>query len=247
MKEYSVKIDNFEGPLDLLLHLIQKAEVDIYHVPLKTITEQYLQYVQTMRELELDIASEYLVMAATLLQIKSNKLLPSSASDDTDLEEEYDEEELLYEQLLEYKKFKEAAFSLRKKENPSYFRYSKPDETCKRSSGVLKEKKGKEATLFDLIDAVKRIKRRQLEENPPVTTTVEKETTTITNRMAEIMSSLTKEKTIRFDDLFFKREKGHIVITFLAVLELVKNKKIRCVQSDNFADIIVEAREGTSG
>lgn len=241
MEHYNVKIDNFEGPLDLLLHLIQKAEVDIYHISLKTIIEQYLQYVQTMQELELDIASEYLVMAATLLQIKSNMLLPPSSKESADIEDEYDAEEKLYEQLIEYKKYKEAALSLRKKEKRSGFRYSKPADSSARPLPFAKEKRA--VSLFDLIDAIQRLKDRQVKENRPVTTTVEKETTTVTNRMTEIILTIKERKRIRFEELFSVQEKSHIVVTFLAVLELMKNQQIRCVQSNNFADIIVEARE----
>ncbi|MFB4163495.1 segregation/condensation protein A [Alteribacillus sp. JSM 102045] len=247
MKRYNVKIDSFEGPLDLLLHLIRQAEVDIYNIPVAVITEQYVQYVKTMQELELDIASEYLVMAATLLEIKSKMLLPNDISDE---DEEFDDKieedprEELLSRLMEYKKYKEAAEKLKEKEKSASMHYAKAPTLNHEEYALSEENTLQEGlTLFDMLEAYQKIKERIRVSSSPVTT-VKSEEISIEDRMDDIVTLLEKKHgQTRFFDLFTSREKPHIVVTFLAVLELMKNKKVTCMQSNNFEEIMVEYTE----
>ncbi|SDH38089.1 segregation/condensation protein A [Alteribacillus bidgolensis] len=245
MKRYNVKIDSFEGPLDLLLHLIHQAEVDIYNIPAAVITEQYCQYVQTMQELELDVASEYLVMAATLLEIKSKMLLPQDTEykeeDLVDIEEDPREE--LLSRLVKYKKYKEAAHHLKEKEKTASSYYAKAptvhhqeNDDSSESESTLPE----DLTLFDMLKAYQKLKKR-IRVSSSQMTTVKAEEISIEEKMDDIVHILEKKQgEIKFYDLFLTREKPHIVVTFLAVLELMKHKKVTCIQAANFEDIKVE-------
>src|SRR5690606_29268658 len=153
--KYNVKIDAFEGPLDLLLHLINTMEINIYDIPMAEITDQYFIYVHTMKELELDVASEYLVMAATLLSIKSKMLLPQSEEpldDELDVEFEEDPREELVERLMEYKKFKEAARQLREKEEERGKLYTKPPSDLSEYTNNT-QTANLDVTIYDMLGA----------------------------------------------------------------------------------------------
>ncbi|PKG24175.1 segregation/condensation protein A [Niallia nealsonii] len=247
--QYNVKIDSFEGPLDLLLHLINKLEIDIYDINVADITEQYLEYIHTMTELQLDIASEFLVMAATLLAIKSKMLLPKHEDDlfDEDLmmESVEDSKEELIERLVEYRKFKEAADDLKAREQERGLIYTKPPSDL--SSYVDKEeditKKNLDVTLYDMLAAFQKLlKRKKLQ--APLATKITRQEIPIENRMKEILQFV-KHKTGRvlFEDLFPVLNKTHIVVTFLAVLELIKRQEIFVEQEKNFANIFVMGKE----
>jgi segregation and condensation protein A len=244
MFKYSVRLDAFEGPLDLLLHLINQAEVDIYDIPMTKITEQYLEYIHTMRELELDIASEYLVMAATLIAIKSKMLLPKPKEELFDeeyvLDEEDPRQELAY-RLIQYRKYKEAAKELQDMETERTFIHTKlpvnleiffPQE--ERKDVTIKG-----ITVLDMLGAYKKmLKRRKLQE--PIEKTVKSQEYSIDVRMSEVIDELTNSTGVRtFSSLFSKYEKSYIVITFLAILELMKMNEIQCVQETNFSDIMI--------
>ena len=233
MMHYNVKIDSFEGPLDLLLHLINKLEIDIYDINVAEITEQYLDYVHAMQVLQLDVASEFLVMAATLLAIKSKMLLPKHEEDllDDDLmyEPEEDSREELIERLVEYRKFKEAKppsdlsdFSLNKEENA---------------------KQELDVSLYDMLAAFQKLlKRKKLQ--VPLATKITRQEIPIENRMEEIVGFLRNKKgRISFDELFPIATKSHIVVTFLAILELLKRRQVFVEQEGNFADIFVMGKE----
>ncbi|MFZ4452212.1 segregation/condensation protein A [Salibacterium aidingense] len=245
MERYNVHIDTFQGPLDLLLHLIHQAEVDIYDIPVASITEQYLRYVQAMQELELDIASEYLVMAATLLEIKSKMLLPGDPEPEEEYIEEEDPREELLSRLVEYKKYKEAAEALRDKENQGVVQYAKgpsmeyDDAAQEADTAALPE----ELTLFDMLDAYQKLKER-VRYHAPKTTKIKGEEISIEERMSTILAFLHERKgSSGFFELFPSREKAHIVVSFLAVLELMKTRQITCVQSENFEEIKVYQTE----
>lgn len=249
MNPYSVKIETFEGPLDLLLHLINQAEVDIYDIPVAAITDQYLEYIHAMQELELDVASEYLVMAATLLMIKSKMLLPKHEEelfeDEWAGEEEDPREELMF-RLIEYRKYKEVAVELKEKEQHRSLIHTKPPEDLDPfiSDEEKREIAIKGVTLFDMLSAYQKlIKRKQLQ--APRTSTVKSQEYSIEERIQEVMESLSRfHGQCRFDQLFTRVERPHIVVTFLAILELMKTKSIRCEQSDNFQDIMIYSIEG---
>lgn len=249
MVAYKVMLDEFEGPLDLLLHLIHQAEVDIYDIPVAKITEQYLQYIQTMQELKLDIASEYLIMAATLLEIKSKQLLPKHEEademyDDESIEDEGDPHRELMKRLVEYRKYKEAAANFKEKElkrsslhtkAPADLKqYYNSDETSVSIAGV---------TLFDMIEALNKMLQRK-QANKRVAKTIKLDEISIESRMDEIINELDRfEGSCSFSALFTTNDRSHIIVSFLAVLELIKMKQIICRQEENFSDIIVSKCE----
>ena len=253
MIHYNVKIDAFEGPLDLLLHLINRLEIDIYDIPVAQITEQYLIYIKTMSELKLDIASEFLVMAATLLAIKSKMLLPKHEEelDDLDSEISYEEDprDELVERLIEYRKFKEAAYDLKSLEEERGLMYTKPPSDL---SDFAKEKQPEKTelnvTLYDMLAAFQKLLRRKKLQRPMITKIARQEIS-IEARMTEIMNELRYINGRKnFNDLFNIAAKEHIVVTFLAVLELIKRKEIDVEQHENFGDIFVHAvKEGAEG
>ncbi|GEN45197.1 segregation/condensation protein A [Alkalibacillus haloalkaliphilus] len=243
---YKVKIDAFEGPLDLLLHLINQYEIDIYEVPLKEIADQYMNYIHTMQDLHLDIASEYLVMAATLLEIKSNMLLPKQ---ELDFEDEYEEDpqEELIQRLVEYKKYKEASKVLKEKEQESNQVYTRVpvDLTPFQSEEVVK--RSEVLSVVDLTEAFQKVLRRKklLE---PMETTIQRQEISIEDRMGDVVNTLHKFKgESSFFGLFEYEQKFEVVTTFLALLELMKTYTIICYQKENFEDITVALTEDYYG
>ncbi len=245
--QYNVKIDAFEGPLDLLLHLINRLEIDIYDIPVAEITEQYLIYIHTMKELELDVASEFLVMAATLLAIKSKMLLPKHEEeqlDEFDMEEgEEDPRDELVERLIEYKKYKEAAAELKTKEQERGLMFTKPpSDLSDYAKDVQPEKADLNVSLYDVLGAFQKLMRRKKLQKP-VTAKVARQEIPIEKRMDEILDQLQRARVkTSFYDLFPSDEKEHLVVSFLAVLELMKRKQIELNQEHNFAEIFVSAK-----
>jgi segregation and condensation protein A len=237
---YKVKIDAFEGPLDLLLHLINRYEIDIYDIPVAKITEQYMSYVHTMQRLELDIASEYLVMAATLLAIKSQMLLPNPELDEDELEYEEDPREELMKRLIEYRKFKEAAQSLKERELDTNQIFTRPPtdfEQFKNSEAPIIN--NGDVTIFDMIGALQKLFQRK-EWQKPLETRVHRQEIPIQERMDQIMSYLANVKGgVLFHELFPSQHRSHIVATFLAILELMKKREITCIQEENFTNILI--------
>ncbi|UCB56657.1 MAG: segregation/condensation protein A [Candidatus Omnitrophota bacterium] len=232
---YKVKLEVFEGPLDLLLYLIKKEEIDIYHIPIAKITEQYLEYLNLMRLLDLRLAGEFLVMASTLMQIKSKMLLPI---DETQAEEEQEEDPRaeLVRRLLEYKRFKQAATSLEKLEEAQsdVFRRRVTPESLD-GTGEPAEEDYFEASLFDLISAFSKIlktvpKKEFLE--------VVKDEFTVERKVHDLLHLLVVKPVIYFSSLFEKaKNKVEIVTTFLAILELIRLQEIAVRQKGSFGDI----------
>jgi segregation and condensation protein A len=245
--EYNVKIDAFEGPLDLLLHLIHSLEVDIYDIPMAQITEQYLLYIHTMKKLELDVASEYLVMAATLLAIKSKMLLPKheEIQDEEDFELEEDPRDELVDRLIEYKKYKEAAEELKTREEERGMMYTKPpSDLSQYAEEKTSEKLEQDVSIYDMLGAFHKLLRRKKLQKP-VTTKISRQEIPIEKRMDEILENLKGlQKRQRFFSLFPYEDREHIVVTFLAVLELMKRKQIFVRQDENFDDFFVQSTEG---
>ncbi|MEK4147472.1 MULTISPECIES: segregation/condensation protein A [Robertmurraya] len=247
MEHYNVKIDAFEGPLDLLLHLINRLEIDIYDIPVSEITEQYLFYIHTMKELQLDVASEYLVMAATLLAIKSKMLLPKheeSLEDEFEFEYEEDPRDELVERLIEYRKYKEAASDLKSLELERGLMFTKPpSDLADFSTEVSPDRRDLDVSLYDMLGALQKLLRRKKLQRP-LPTKISRQEIPIEQRMDEILKDLQINKGRRsFFDLFPRREKDHIVITFLAILELMKRSEIIVEQEGNFSEIFVMGKE----
>ncbi|RAK22232.1 condensin subunit ScpA [Anoxybacillus vitaminiphilus] len=246
--QYNVKIDAFEGPLDLLLHLINRYEIDIYDIPVAEITEQYMAYIHAMQELELDIASEYLVMAATLLAIKSKMLLPKHEEEPLDDEIEpftEDPREELMQRLLEYKKYKEAARELKKREEERSLLFTKPpSDLSVYASKINAQNRPLDVNIYDMLGALSKLLRRKKLQKP-LHTKITKQEISLEKRMDEILKELKKEKRRKnFNELFPYYDRGHIVVTFLAILELMKKNLIIIEQERNFADIFISSNEG---
>jgi segregation and condensation protein A len=230
--KYKVKLEIFEGPLDLLLYLIKKEELDIYDIPIAKITDQYLEYLEMMKLLDLDIAGEFIVMAATLMQIKSKMLLPPEEVPEG-VEEEEDPRFELVKRLLEYKKFKEAADELANKEAAAAQLYVRKTE----EKPVLDTEDSPffEASIFDLLTAFSKI----LKEVPKETFyKLVKDEFTVGEKIHDIFHILVNEPRIYFSKLFKEaKTKLEIIVTFLAVLELIRLKEVIIIQKQPFSEI----------
>jgi segregation and condensation protein A len=232
---YQVRIENFEGPLDLLLHLIKKNEINIYDIPIAMIAQQYLSYIEAMKGLNLTVAGEFLVMAATLLQIKSKMLLPVEQSAE-DEEDGPDPREELVRRLLEYKTFKEAARQLDTQERMWRDIYSRPTvhrEPDDESDDAMLDSIG----LFDLVDALQTILNR----NPgKKLLEIIPDNLTVRDRMNLILETLEGQESIGFEALFEAScHRLVIIVTFLALLELIRLRTVRVYQAENFGPILV--------
>jgi segregation and condensation protein A len=246
--QYNVKIESFEGPLDLLLHLINRLEIDIYDIPVAEITEQYMLFIRAMKELELDVASEYLVMAATLLAIKSKMLLPKQEEIfEEDLVSDYEDDdprEELMHRLIEYRKYKEAAQDLKLLEEERSHVYTKPPSDMSEYSNQSDfQPQTLDVNLYDMLGAFQKLLRRKKLQKP-MSTKITRQEIPIEKRMEEIIIELKNGVGKKnFFDLFPYHIKDHIVVTFLAILELMKNDRVFIEQEDNFSDIFVSTTE----
>ena len=231
---YKVKLEVFEGPLDLLLYLIKKEELDIKDIPIATITDQYLAYLELMQLLDLDIAGEFIVMAATLMHIKSKMLLPPDQADQEEIEEDPRAE--LVRRLLEYKKFKEAASQLAHMESQQKHLFPRVGSLQPEEATNLKDMLF-EASLFDLITAFTKV----LKDIPrDVFHEVVKDEFTVTQKMHDILHMIVEKPSIFFFDLFkTARGKKEMITIFLALLELIKQKVVIVKQAQPFGDIEV--------
>ena len=231
---YQVRIENFEGPLDLLLHLIKKNEINIYDIPIAMIAQQYLEYLEAMEELNLNVAGDFLVMAATLLQIKSKMLLPVDETADDD-EDGPDPREELVRRLLEYKAFKEAARQLDDQEK--IWREIFWREQAPLVEAVEEELPLENVSLFDLVDALKEV----LERNPNSRLIeIVPDNLTVRERMNLILETLEGKDSVSFAALFEgSSHRMVVVVTFLALLELMKLRIARVFQAETFGPILV--------
>ncbi|HBB18483.1 MAG TPA: segregation/condensation protein A [Syntrophus sp. (in: bacteria)] len=231
---YEIKLDIFEGPLDLLLYLIRKNEIDIYNIPIALITEQYLEYLDMMRSLNLDLAGEYLVLAATLIHIKSRLLLPP-AEDEEDGGEGQDPRADLVRQLLEYQAFKEAALSLEARpllDRDVFSRGAPAEDPAGVEDG---DELMIEVGVFELVEAFRSI-IAGLDKSDDLV--IDTERMSLTDRINEIMERLSEKKQLTFSELLGERtDRKRIVYTFLAILELMKLRMIRAYQAGPFGTI----------
>lgn len=238
--DYKVTIDNFDGPLDLLLHLIKKSDIDIYEISIEEITKQYLDYIQAMKEMNLDVASEYLVMASELMEIKSMMLLPKPELEEDELEE--DPKEQLIKRLIEYKRYKEITGEFKNLEEERKKEFTKP------SSDLTPFKKEEETfnigdiKLDDLINAFNKfLERKELDK--PLNTKITKKEYSVKKRSFEIKNILKQKKKVEFEELFEEINRGYIVVTFLSILDLAKKQDLVITQEDNFNKIYLCAKD----
>ncbi len=232
---YKVKLELFEGPLDLLLYLVKKDHLNIYDIPIAAVTEQYLKYIELMRLLDLNIAGEFLVMAATLMQIKSKMLLPPEETDQPAAEEEDPRAELV-RRLLEYEKFKEIAETLRQREAAQSEIFKRQPAPEKKEAPITNEVYF-EASLFDLINAFS----KALEDVPKeVFYEVIKDEFTVEDKVHQILHLLLVQPAVKLTELFSKaKNKIEIVVTFLGILELIRMKEAVAIQKGAFQEIEV--------
>ena len=233
------KINEFEGPLDLLLHLIKESKMDIMNIEIEEITKQYMNYLEEQEKMNLEIASEYLVLASELLEIKSKMLLPSYK--DENEEEEEDPREELINRLLEYQAYKEITKVLQEKEELRKEIYTKSPENIKNYIDERTEIHA-DVTLDDLLAAFQRYYQRKID-NKPLNTKVTVNEISVSSRRHDIKNILKTKKRVSFFELFPVVSKEYVVATFLAILEMCKNNEINIVQNDTFDDIVCEVKE----
>ncbi len=231
---YTVELEAFQGPLDLLIHLIKKNEVNIYDIPISLITAQYLEYIDLMQELDLDVAGEFLVMAATLIHIKSRMLLPRP--DPSQDDEEDDPRKALVDRLLEYQKYKIAGNLLHERETLRSAQWQRPDQAVADIAGEKVEPEV-EVDLFSLMAAFKavldRAKTRPTVHIPDAQVSIE-------DRIAQLLGRLSESQACGFEELFEDaHSKPALIVTFLALLEMIRLKIVRVFQAGMFGAIRV--------
>ena len=233
------KINDFEGPLDLLLHLIKESKVDIFDINIVEITDQYMDFINRMQELNLDIASEYLVMAAELMKIKSSLLLPNNKQEQED-EYEEDPREQLINRLIEYERYKNITSSLKEYERERQNLYTK--EPYDLSLVIEKDNKiDEDFRIDDLVEAFNGILARK-ELNKPLNTKITTKEFSVSERSNEIRNILKTKKKVEFSELFNIMTKEYVVVTFLSILTMAKNQELSIVQDNNFSNIYLEGK-----
>jgi len=244
-QEYSVKLSQFEGPLDLLLYLVTRAEVDITQIKVSVIAQQYLEYLDLLRELNINIAAEYLYMASTLIRLKARELLPPSEQEKLETEDGIYNREQLIAQLLEYKKFKEAANSLRhfESEQIGCFPRGNIEDIVLPVTNENDELVPGTISIFDLISAFRKVLERA-QTGEDAKHVVEIDMVRIDDRIEHIISVLDNDAEICFEDMF-KDDMRRIVlvVTFMAILELIKMQEIHFRQEAQFGKIMVKRRQ----
>ncbi len=233
---YQVQLENFEGPLDLLLFLLQEHEIDIYDIPVALITHQYLEYLELLKLLDLEMGGDYILMAATLIRIKSKMLLPRRLADETT--EEIDPREELVQRLLEYRRYKEAAHVLGTQEDQQIDIFYRPaSENWEDNTDDMEELDvglTNNLSLWDLLQSFKEVIDRV---DNTFDRTIEREAITVEDRMDDIMRQLHNRDGLFFKDLFNEVTRPIIIAMFLALLELIRTRKIAFEQTDNIGEI----------
>ena len=240
LEDYPVRLDNYEGPLDLLLHLIRKNEIDIYDIPIVLVTQQYIEYIELMKELDLDVAGEFLVMAATLIQIKARTLVPRPETGEEEAEEAEDPREALVRRLIEHQRFKAAAELLHERQTVRSAQWGVADERLADLAGEPFERE-LEADLFGLLQAFQSVLRRA-RARPGVPLPAAE--VSIETRTRQLMERLGRVKACGFEELFAEDgSRAELITTFLAVLEMIRLKLVRVFQSGSCGPIRVYRRE----
>lgn len=225
---YHVHLSQFEGPLDLLLHLIRRDKINIYDIPISHITREYLSYIEIMKELSLEVAGEFFVMAATLMRIKAQMLLPRRPEE----EEDEDPREELVRNLLEYRKFKEAASLFAEKENDRRKVFTRP---AAKPQGDKRETSLMEVSIFDLVDAFKKVMDDLKKQ---ISYRIEKESHNVEEKIDLIRDKVSTFSEILFTELFSdKTDRIEIIVTFLAILEMVKLGELSARQMTSGGDV----------
>lgn len=236
---YEVKINEFEGPLDLLLHLIKESNIKINDISIDEITKQYLDYLNTMKEMDMEITSNYLVMASELMLIKSKSLLPKT-EENNELEEEEPDKESLINRLIEYQKYKDLTNNFKDMEQERKSIYTKAPTNINKMLNTKVINNGSQS-IDDLVKAFTILLERKDKEKP-INTKITNKEYSVRKRKSDIKILLQKKKKLEFKDLFNKYNKSYIIVTFLSILELAKEKEINITQEENFDNIYIELK-----
>lgn len=237
--DYKITIDQFEGPLDLLLHLIKESNIDICDISIVEITNQYLDYINAMESMNLDIASEYIVMAAELIEIKSSILLPKPEKFESDFEE--DPRERLINKLLDYKQYKEMTSIFKEMEGNRKEMHTKEPSDLKNYGIDFEPKLSDDVTLNDLMDALNKFLENK-SKNKPLNTKITSKEYSVSKRSSEIRNIIKKKKKIEFSELFDFITKEYLVVTFLSILDLTRKQEINVKQDSNFDKIYISEK-----
>ena len=237
---YKITIKDFEGPLDLLLHLVKETKMDIYEIDTSIIIEEYLKYIESMQDLNIDIASEFLVMAAELIHLKSKMLI--NIKDEVEETDEYsiNSEEDLKNKIIEYEKFKTMSELFKDLEATRNEVYTKVPENLGKITDTTLVNDGS-VTLDDLLNAFLAYQQR-IKLAKPVNTRITKKELSVSDRRKNIRNILSTKKKVEFTELFEEVSKDYIVVTFLAILDMSKNDEIKLTQENNFDKIMIEKR-----
>ncbi len=238
--QYKVTIENFDGPLDLLLHLIKEQDIDIYDIKIEEVTKGYLDYIKAMKDMNLSVASEYLVMASELIEMKSKMLLPKKKELEEDDYEE-DSRDVLIERLLAYKKYKEITSEFKNLELTRKLVFTKEPENL---SYYAKEEENKEGLgISDLLEAFNLLMQKK-ELDKPLATKITKKELSVSEKVVKIRSILKIKKKVNFEELFEVETKEEVIVNFLSILEMVKKNEITLMQDNNFSGIVISLKEG---
>lgn len=236
--DYSVKIDEFEGPLDLLLHLIKQSNINIQDIDISVITAQYLDYINKMDELNINVAASYLVMAAELMEIKSKSLLPRTEEESTEEDDEEVSKESLINKLIEYQKYKDMTSTFKELELERQKIYIKSPEKISNYIDNTITNDG-DTSIDDLVNAFKGFLER-LDREKPISTKITNKEYSVKTRKQSLRKFLKERPRVKFTELFEETNTPYIVVTFLSILEMTKEKEIVLRQDGNFKDIIIE-------
>ena len=235
--EITLRIDDFEGPMDLLLHLIKEKKMDLMNIKIEIIIDEYLKFIDEMEKLNLDIASSYLVMASELLEMKSKLLLPRHEEDEE--QEEEDPEQQLVNRLIEYQKYKDLTEDFKELEQERKQIFTRLPENLKEYSDTNTLINSSDVTLDDLLLAFQKfLERKKLEQ--PLHTKVTKKEMSVEERTVSIRSILKTKKKVNFLELFDVLNKEYVVVTFLAILEMARKNELKISQEEEYGDIICE-------
>jgi len=234
---YQVTINDFEGPLDLLLHLIKKDDIDIIDISVDEITKQYLEFIEEQENMNLNVSSEYLVMAAELIEMKSSYLLPKKEVE----EDEEDPRENLINRLLEYKRYKEMMPNFKELESERHNFYTKAEEDLRQYRDSDEPLDLGDIDLSSLLEAFSKFLIRK-EDEKPLNTKISKKEYSVRERSTEIINVLKKKKKVKFEELFDIYKKDYVIVTFLSILNLAKRQELIIKQDDNFDNIELSYR-----
>lgn len=243
----SIKIENFEGPFDLLLHLIKKSKMSIYDIKLNEITKQYLEYLRNMKEMDLEITSEFIVIASTLLEIKSRELLPKPPKEDEEELDENDIKKQLISKLIEYKKFKMVASFFKERETDTGITFSKKPEIIEDKKQIDISQVLKNVTMLDLYNLFNElmfvyISKINVENKIPKEISLDK--FKIEDKMEELYKYIIQNKRLEFSNVIKKSSsKMEAIVTFLAMLEMIRLRTINIYQEGNFNEIYIEGAD----